>query len=139
MLPENFETIFGNYKNGHYDLNSAIFGKFDVKKFIASINEQPPSHLDTSIPGVYETRGKVFLNMAHSLTQFSNIFRDEQGREPVQALKVLVGLNQCGKSTACHSSFVRTRNKGVLQSECIKQKWLSYDLKMRRLICLISS
>ena len=79
MLPENFETIFGNFKNGHYDLNSAIFGKFDVKKFISSINEQPPSHLDTSIPGVYETRGKVFLNMAQSLTQFPNTFRGVQG------------------------------------------------------------
>ena len=47
----------------------------DVKQFIASVNEQPPSHLDTTIPGVYDTRGKVFLNMAQSLTQFPKTFR----------------------------------------------------------------
>ena len=116
MLPENIEAILGNYKNGNYGLNSAIFGKFDVKRFISSTNEEPPNHLDTSVPGIYEARGKVFLNMAHSLTQFSNIFRDELGSEPIKALKVLVSLNKCGESTVCHSSFVRTRDKGILHS-----------------------
>ena len=63
MLPESFERIFGCYKDGQYDLNSVIFGKINVEKFIASTNEESPGHLDTAIPGVYETRSKVFLNM----------------------------------------------------------------------------
>ena len=128
MLPENLETIFGCYKNGQYDHNSVIFGKFDVKKFITSINEEPPN-LDTAIPGVYETSGKVFLNMVQTLTQFPNTFRGVQGGEPIHTLKALVGLGQCGKSTACHSSFVKTKNEGVLQSKCIKQNWSSYDIE----------
>ena len=60
MLPENIGAILGNYKNGNYDLHSAIFGKFDVKSFISSTNEEPPNHLVTSVPGIYESWGKVF-------------------------------------------------------------------------------
>ena len=100
--------MFGCYKNGQYDLNSVIFGKFDVKKFIASTNEESPGHLDTAIPGVYETRSKVLLNMAQTLIHFPNSFRGVQGGEPIHTLKALVGLGQCGKSTACHPSFVKT-------------------------------
>ena len=104
-------------------------GNFNVKKFIASTSEGTPGQLDTAIPGVYETRSKVFLNMAQSLIHFPNSFRGVQGGESIHTLKALVGLGQCGKSTACHSSFVKTKNEGVLQSKCIKQNWSSYDIE----------
>ena len=67
--------------------------------------------------------------MAQTLTHFPNTFRGVQGGEPIHTLKALVGLGQCGKSTACHPSFVKTKNEGVLQSKCIKQNWSSYDIE----------
>ena len=117
MLPENIGAILGSYKNGKFDLISPIFGHFDVKRFILSTNEEPPEHLDTSVPGIYESRGKVFLNLAQSMSQFTNIFRDGSGCEPIKALKALTSLNKSGENSVCHPSFVRTKNNGVLYSE----------------------
>ena len=96
MLPESFERIFGCYKDGQYDLNSVIFGKINVEKFIASTKESP-GQVDTAIPGVYETRSRVFLNMAQTLTHFPNSFRGVQGGEPIHTLRALIGLAQCAK------------------------------------------
>ena len=67
--------------------------------------------------------------MAHSLSQFSNIFRDGLGGEPLKALKALTSLNKCGGGSVCHPSFVRTINNGILHSECNRQAWSPYDLK----------
>ena len=70
--------------------------------------------------------------MAHSLGQFPNIFRDGLGGEPIKALEALTSLNKCGGGSVCHSLFVRTKNNGILHSECNRQAWSPYDLKMKK-------
>lgn len=103
-----------------------------MKKFILSINEESPEYLDTSVPGIYESRGKVFLNLAKSMSQFNNIFRDGSSNESIKALKAFANLNEGGNSTVCHPSFVRTKNNGVLHSDCGRTAWSQYDLKMKK-------
>ena len=67
--------------------------------------------------------------MAQSMSQFTNIFGNGSGNESIKALKALTNLNEGGDNSVCHPSFVRTKNNGVLYSECDKKAWSQYDLK----------
>ena len=63
------------------------------------------------------------------MSQFTNIFRDGSRNESIKDLKALTNLNEGGDSNVCHPSFVRTRNNGVIYSECDRKAWSQYDLQ----------
>ena len=71
------------------------------------------------------------------MSQFTNIFKDGSGCEPIKALKALASLNKSGEDGVCHPSFVRTKNNGVLYSECDSKAWSQYDQKIKKVTWLI--
>ena len=100
-----------------------------METFILSVNTPPPDHIDVPIPGLYECRSKVFLNMAQSMIQPNSILKEYPNNESIQTLKALPSLNKSGGSNLCHSSSVSTKNNGIVHSECNKLAWSSYDLE----------
>lgn len=72
MGPEHINSILGCFKNGTFELISPLIGYFNVSEYILSTKSPPPKNLDTNMPGSYETRNKVFLNIGKFLSQYEH-------------------------------------------------------------------
>ena len=100
MDVDNTSSILGCFEKGYFSLKSPVFGHFEVEKFLLSTKDAPPENWDTKVPGLYENRSRVFIN--------------------------LVGPTG---NNYCHPSSVRLKNGKLSLSTCNKQLWSEFDTK----------